>query len=290
MDWIVDNEPAVRGIVFAGVLLTMLGLETVFPRRDRISARARRWSTNGVFVVLGTLSLRLLIPIAAVGTSLWAARNGIGVFNSITLPVWIEITAAIILLDLAIYGQHVATHKIPLLWRLHQVHHADRDFDTTTALRFHPIEILLSMLYKMGVVLVLGPASIAVIIFEVLLNACAMFNHANLRMPASIDRILRAMIVTPDMHRVHHSVRRRETDSNYGFCLSLWDRLFHTYTPQPVDGHEQMAVGLPDHQTDGPGKILYSLLMPFKPLLPSQDHDTGKARKSECPEGTGEMG
>ena len=204
------------------------------------------------------------MPILAVGAATIAAQNGWGLMNLVALPTSIKIILAIILLDGAIYAQHVATHKIPLLWRLHKVHHADRDIDVTTGARFHPIEILISMLYKIVVVIALGAPAVAVFIFEVILNASAMFNHANWKMPQPLDKVLRLLIVTPDMHRVHHSVIHGETDSNYGFFLSVWDRLFGTYIPQPKAGHDEMVIGLDTLQSPDPGTLIWSLTAPFQ--------------------------
>jgi sterol desaturase/sphingolipid hydroxylase (fatty acid hydroxylase superfamily) len=177
-------------------------------------------------------------------------------------PVWLEVVLAILILDFVIWAQHLITHKVPVLWRLHRVHHADRDMDVTTAIRFHPVEIALSMLLKIGVVYLLGPAALAVILFEIILNGTAMFNHANLRLPVGMDRVVRMVLVTPDMHRVHHSVHREEHDSNYGFALSIWDRMFGTYIAQPTDGHEGMSVGL-EWQDERPGHLGWSLKLPF---------------------------
>ena len=209
--------------------------------------------------------LRLMafaLPALAVGAALDAEAQGWGLFNALSLPGWIEILLAILLLDFAIWLQHLVTHKIPLLWRLHRVHHADRDMDVTTAIRFHPIEIGLSMLLKLGVVYVSGAPVPAVILFEILLNGTAMFNHANLRLPRTLDRMIRTILVTPDMHRVHHSVHRHEHDSNYGFALSVWDRLFGTYVAQPSEGHDAMTVGL-RWQDDRPARLGWSLKLPF---------------------------
>jgi sterol desaturase/sphingolipid hydroxylase (fatty acid hydroxylase superfamily) len=219
--------------------------------------------TNISLVVLGAIVGRLLGPLAAMGVAVFAAQNSWGLFNLLALPVWLEIIVAVMLLDMAIYWQHVATHKIPVLWRLHRVHHADRDIDASTGVRFHPIEIGVSMLYKCAVVLILGPAAVAVLLFEVLLNASALFNHANLRLPSAVDKLLRSFMVTPDMHRVHHSVILGETNSNYGFFLSWWDKLFNSYKTQPQAGHQRMTIGLNEYQTQAPKKLTWALLSPF---------------------------
>jgi sterol desaturase/sphingolipid hydroxylase (fatty acid hydroxylase superfamily) len=206
----------------------------------------------------------LAVPLAGTAAAAYAGANGIGLFNWIDLPEWLEVMLAVILLDLAIWLQHVATHKLPLLWRVHQMHHADVDIDVTTAIRFHPIEIALSVLWKIVCVLILGPPVLAVLLFEILLNACAMFSHANIALPAGLDRLLRTVFVTPDMHRVHHSVLRREHDSNYGFNLSVWDRIFGTYVANPEKGHDAMKIGLSAYQTDEPTKLAWSLLLPLR--------------------------
>lgn len=263
-DYILAHEGTLRLSVFAGILLVMITAESLWPRRARVQNRGVRWVTNAIMVVLGTLALRLLFPIVAVGTALWASGSGWGLFNLTAFPLWLEIILAVILLDLAIYAQHVASHHIPIIWRFHKVHHTDRDLDASSALRFHPVEIAASMLYKMGIVLLLGPAAIAVIIFEIMLSAGAVFNHANVRLPLSLDQTLRRVIVTPDYHRVHHSTAEQETNSNYGFFLSVWDYVFGTYRAQPALGQEGMYVGLSEYQNDSPSHIRFALTLPFK--------------------------
>lgn len=250
--------------VFLGVLVAMALCEAVFPRKNRTMPRGRRWVTNAALVIIDTTLLRILFPIAAVGVALTAQNKGWGLFNMLELPLWLEIITAMIILDLLIYIQHVAFHRIPLFWAMHKVHHADRDIDVTTAIRFHPFEIIVSMAYKMACVALLGPAVIAVILFEIILNGCALFNHANLRLSPAIDKALRGFIVTPDMHRIHHSVHSTETNSNYGFSLSLWDQLFRTYRSAPEDGHDAMSIGLSEAQTAKPNLLGWSLLFPFK--------------------------
>ncbi len=258
-------DAMIRFGFFAGVFLLLAGIELHSPRRQLLMPKSRRWITNLSLIVVDTLALRVAMPIMAVAMAHVAAQNGWGLFAVINLPVWAEFVIAVILLDLAIYGQHVATHKIPLLWRLHKVHHADRDIDVTTAARFHPFEIIASMAYKLLCVIVIGPAAAAVFVFEILLNASTMFNHSNLKLPLGIDRVLRKLVVTPDMHRVHHSIARGETDSNYGFFLSIWDRIFRTYVAQPKYGHDEMTIGLSPYQDDKPIKLGWSLLLPFQP-------------------------
>ena len=257
-------EIYLRGGLFIGLLCLFILAESLFPRRQKAVKRGPRWLTNFGMTFISNLAVRLMEPVTAMLAAGYAIQKGWGFFNIIELPTIVSFILAIILLDLAIYAQHVATHKIPLLWRLHKVHHSDRDIDTTTALRFHPVEIIVSMLYKVGIILLLGPALLAVLIFEILLNGCAMFNHSNLKLPLWLDRVIRIFIVTPDMHRVHHSVHPSETNSNYGFSLSLWDRLFRTYKAQPKDGHEAMTIGLNEYQSDKPARLIWSLLLPFR--------------------------
>jgi sterol desaturase/sphingolipid hydroxylase (fatty acid hydroxylase superfamily) len=238
-------EPIIRLSCFLGVLLLMVLWEVAAPRRPQTIGRLLRWPNNLGLVVLDTVIVRLLFPLAAVGMAFLAETKGWGLFNLVHLPSWIAMVAAVLLLDLTIYGQHVTFHAVPWLWRLHRMHHADLEFDVTTGLRFHPGEIVLSMLIKLAAVLMLGAPPLAVLVFEVVLNATSMFNHGNVRLPSAIDRVLRLIVVTPEMHRVHHSIDRRETDSNFGFNLPWWDRLFGTYRTQPALGHERMTIGIP---------------------------------------------
>lgn len=263
-DFLLTHEANLRLGVFISILLIMMSAEALFPRKRRVMGRAHRWTSNLLLIVIDGLFVRLLFPIVAVGVAALSVQKGWGLFNLVDLPIWLEITIAIILLDLFIYWQHVASHHIPFLWALHKVHHADRDIDVTTGSRFHPIEIGLSMIYKMALVMLLGAPVLAVIIFEIILNGCAMFNHSNVKLPLRLDRVLRRLIVTPDMHRVHHSTRPAETNSNYGFSLSLWDHLFRSYTAQPAKGHEDMIIGLDDYQNPGPASLFWSLTLPFK--------------------------
>lgn len=248
-DFLLDNEPLIRSGFFLGVLVLMAAWEVAAPRRRRDIPRVIRWTNNLGVVIVDTILVRLTFPILAVGLALLAEDRGWGLFNNFDVPGWVAILVCIIVLDLAIYLQHVMFHAVPALWRLHRMHHADLDFDVTTGLRFHPVEILLSMGIKLAVVAVLGPPAVAVLIFEVLLNATAMFNHSNVRIPKSIDRVLRWVVVTPDMHRVHHSIHPSETNSNFGFNLPWWDRLLGTYTSQPREGHEAMTIGIEQFRT-----------------------------------------
>jgi sterol desaturase/sphingolipid hydroxylase (fatty acid hydroxylase superfamily) len=237
-------EAAIRLGFFIGIFAVMALWEVLAPRRVLTVGKAIRWANNLGLVVLNTLLLRLLFPAAAVGIAILAADNGWGLLNHFHAPAWLAIPVAVIALDFVIWLQHVMVHAIPALWRLHRVHHADPDYDVTTGSRFHPLEIILSMLIKFTAIVLLGPPVVAVFIFEVLLNATAMFNHGNVRLPAKLDRILRWFVVTPDMHRVHHSIEDDETNSNFGFNLPWWDRLFGTYRDQPRGGHEKMTIGI----------------------------------------------
>ncbi len=248
-DFLLAHEPVVRISIFLGVLVVMLAVEEWSPRRTRTEPRWLRWSSNLGIVVVNSVLVRLCFPVVAVGFAALVRERGFGLFNWVLGPDWVAVLASLIVLDLAIWAQHLLFHRVPMLWRLHRMHHADLDFDATTGVRFHPVEILLSMVVKLAVVALLGPPAVAVMVFEVVLNASAMFSHGNLRLPSRVERALRWLIVTPDMHRVHHSVLRAEHDSNYGFNLSVWDRLFGTYVPQPRDGHEGMAIGVSAFRT-----------------------------------------
>jgi sterol desaturase/sphingolipid hydroxylase (fatty acid hydroxylase superfamily) len=263
MSWILNHEPAVRLGAFLGVFAAMTLWELADPRRRLTTAKGPRWFANLGITIVDTVVVRLLFPAAAVGMAVVAAERGWGIFNQVSAPAALTIVASVLLLDLAIYLQHVMFHAIPVLWRLHKVHHADVDFDVTTGLRFHPVEIVLSMLIKLGVVLFLGPPVVAVLIFEVLLNATAMFNHGNVRIALSLDRGLRWFVVTPDMHRVHHSIIRRETNSNFGFNLPWWDRLFGTYRAKPAAGQEGMTIGLEQYQEQRRQSLAWMLVLPF---------------------------
>jgi sterol desaturase/sphingolipid hydroxylase (fatty acid hydroxylase superfamily) len=263
-----QSDGLIRLAIFASVFLAMALIELLWPKRRLVASKRKRWLTNLGISVAGTLLLRLMamlaVPLAAIAAAYYAAQNGIGLLNQVDWPEWLKVLTALLVLDLAIWVQHWASHKVPVLWRLHQVHHADRDIDVTTAVRFHPVEIGLSMLWKIAVVVPLGASPLSGFLFEVILNGCAMFNHANIALPLWLDRILRLFVVTPDMHRVHHSVLRREHDTNFGFNLSLWDRLFRTYTPQPEGGHQGMKIGLTPYQNDAPTRFGWSLWLPFR--------------------------
>ena len=263
-DILLANEPLIRLSVFAGIFAAMAAWEVLAPRREQALARGTRWPSNIGIVVLDTVLVHLLIPTTAVGLALIAEARGWGLIHALGLPMWAGVPLAIVALDLAIYLQHVLFHAVPALWRLHRVHHADLEIDVTTGARFHPIEILLSMGIKLGVVAALGAPAVAVLIFEVLLNATSMFNHSNVRMPLWLDRGLRWIVVTPDMHRVHHSIAARETNSNFGFNLPWWDRLFGTYRGQPAAGHQAMIIGIEQFRDPAEQRLDHMLTQPFR--------------------------
>jgi sterol desaturase/sphingolipid hydroxylase (fatty acid hydroxylase superfamily) len=259
------NEPVIRLGFFLGTFAVIGLWEVLAPRRALTISKAFRWASNLGLVVLNTVLLRLLFPIAGVGLALFSAENGWGVLNHFDVPFWVAVPLAVIVMDFVIWLQHVMVHAVPALWRLHRVHHADLDYDVTTGARFHPIEIILSMLIKFATIIVLGPPVLAVLIFEVMLNATAMFNHGNIRLPAAVDRVLRWVLVTPDMHRVHHSVEDDETNSNFGFSLTWWDRLFGTYRDQPRAGHVGMTIGIRDYTNPNEVDRLDGMLwLPFR--------------------------
>jgi len=264
-DLVMDHEISIRLGFFFGTFILIALWEIVAPKRALTVSKAVRWLNNLGIVVLNTIILRLLFPAAAVGVAAFAASQGWGLLNYYELPFIVSIVLSVIAMDLIIYLQHVLVHAVPSLWRLHRVHHADLDYDVTTGARFHPIEIILSMLIKFATIVVLGPPVVAVVIFEVILNAMAMFNHGNINLPKGLDRVLRWLVVTPDMHRVHHSVEDNEANSNYGFNLSIWDRLFGTYIDQPRAGHQGMTIGI--HKYRDPKQVDQlpgMLLLPFK--------------------------
>ncbi len=264
------HEAAIRLGFFLGIFALMALWEVLAPRRALTVSKPLRWTNNLGLVVLNTVLLRLLFPAAAVGMAAFAAQHGWGLLNHFAVPLWLAVPAAVIAMDLVIWLQHVMVHAVPALWRLHRVHHADLDYDLTTGARFHPIEIVLSMLIKFATIAVLGPPVVAVILFEVILNGMAMFNHGNVRLPERLDRALRWLLVTPDMHRVHHSVEDDEANSNFGFNLSLWDRLFGTYRDQPRGGHQGMTLGIHHYREPREVSWLPGLLsLPFKAHLGS---------------------
>jgi sterol desaturase/sphingolipid hydroxylase (fatty acid hydroxylase superfamily) len=264
MSAILSTEPFIRLGVFGSILAAMVVWELLAPRRRQSIGRASRWPSNIGVVVLDTVLVRLMFPIGAVALALLGEARGWGLLNAFDVSAWVAVPLGIVLLDLAIYLQHVLFHAVPALWRLHRMHHADLEFDVTTGIRFHPIEILLSMGIKLGVVAALGTPAVAVLIFEVLLNATSMFNHSNVCMPAWLDRALRWVVVTPDMHRVHHSIVARETNSNFGFNLPWWDRLFGTYRSQPAAGHDAMTIGIEEFRQPAEQRLDRMLTQPFR--------------------------
>ena len=271
---LLHHETTIRLLSFVSVLLCMALWEWYTPRRNLNLPRSQRWPANLGMVVVDSLAVRLLIPVLAVGAAVKAVEQGWGLFNLLATPFWLAFVISLLLLDIAIYAQHVIFHKVPLLWRLHRMHHSDIEIDVSTALRFHPLEIILSMLFKVMLVVLLGIPAEAVLFFEILLNATAMFNHGNVRIPAQLDRVLRWFLVTPDMHRVHHSLYREETDSNFGFNLPWWDYLFGTYRPQPRHGHIGMMIGLGSLRDRRSQRLFWLLLQPFLPTpVPSQSQD-----------------
>lgn len=263
-EFIGTNESAIRLGFFLGIFVLVALWELAGPRRTLNRPRWLRWYGNIGITVLNTLAVRLVIPLAPVALAVIAADRGWGVLNLVELPFWLAVVLAVVLLDLVIYLQHVMFHAVPALWRLHRMHHADLDFDVTTGFRFHTIEIVLSVLLKLAAVLVIGAPAAAVVIFEVLLNGTSMFNHGNVRLPPGLDRVLRWVVVTPDMHRVHHSDIPAETNSNFGFNLPWWDRLFGTYRAQPGLGHENMTIGLDAFREDSDLHLHNMLAQPFR--------------------------
>jgi sterol desaturase/sphingolipid hydroxylase (fatty acid hydroxylase superfamily) len=263
-EFVTQYEVSIRLGFFIGIFAVMGLWEIVAPRRALTVSKTVRWANNLGLVFINSLVLRILFPAAAVGVAAFTAEQGWGLLNYYSLPLALSVVLAVVAMDFIIYLQHVLVHAVPALWRLHRVHHADLDYDVTTGARFHPIEIILSMLIKFAAIVVLGPPIVAVVIFEVVLNAMAMFNHGNVRLPLGLDRVLRLLVVTPDMHRVHHSVEDNEANSNFGFNLSIWDRILGTYIAQPREGHEGMTIGI--HHYREPKQVCWlpgMLALPF---------------------------
>jgi sterol desaturase/sphingolipid hydroxylase (fatty acid hydroxylase superfamily) len=282
-NFILDHEIGIRLGFFGGMLTVMALWETVAPRRDRCLPRLKRWPGNLEVTVLNSILLRLLLPWSAAELAILGQTRGWGILNTVERPEWLAIAISLLALDFAIYLQHVMFHAIPALWRLHRMHHADLDFDVTTGTRFHPLEALLSMLFKFAVIAVLGPTATSVVLFEVILNATAMFNHANVRLPAALDGALRLLVVTPDMHRVHHSVYADEANSNFGFNLPWWDRLLGTYRAQPRHDHERMAIGIRTMRDPERCETLLGMLaLPF--LGQATDYVINRRPKSDARE------
>jgi len=261
---ILEAEPLIRLWISLGLFAALAVGEAVLPRRRRSVSRLQRWPGNLGVTILDALFARIVLPASAVGFGVFAESRGWGLFNLVALPAWLEVMLAVVLLDLAIYGQHVLFHFVPVLWRVHRMHHADVDVDVTTGVRFHPLEILLSFGLKFGVVAAVGASPLSVLLFEVLLNATSLFNHSNLRLRPRAERLLRCLVVTPDMHRVHHSIIVRETNSNFGFNLPWWDRLFRTYRPQPEAGHDAMTLGIDLFRDPKERRLDRMLTQPFR--------------------------
>jgi len=258
-----QHEAAIRLAFFFGILLLIGLFEVLAPRRPLTTSKVSRWFGNLGVVVISTVLLRIVFPVTAVQLAFWVDQKGWGMFNALDLPYGMVVLVSIILLDFIIYLQHVMFHAVPTLWRLHMMHHADLDYDLTTGIRFHPVEILISMVIKFGAIVVLGAPALAVVLFEIILNGMAMFNHGNFNIPLGLDRVLRSVVVTPDMHRVHHSVFPSETNSNYGFNLSWWDRIMGTYRAQPRLGHDGMTIGLNQFRDPSKLTLLWMLILPF---------------------------
>lgn len=277
------TELSIRLGCFLGVLIAMVLWEALLPRRSLLVQKPWRWASNLGLVGLNAVLARAVIPITTVAAAWLAEARGWGLLHLVDWPFWLEVVLAVVVFDFAIYLQHVLFHAVPAFWRLHMVHHADLDFDVTTGLRFHTLEILLSVLIKLAMVLLLGPPAIAVVAFEVLLNATSMFNHSNVQMPTWLDRLLRWFVVTPDMHRVHHSAIHRETNSNFGFNLPWWDYLLGTYRGQPQQGHQRMLIGLRDFSDQQQvNRLLGMLLLPFsRRKAPSMWEDPGHENQAD---------
>ena len=263
--WFLTYETTIRVVFFVGVFALVALWELASPRRVLRLSRRQRWVANVGVVIINTALVRLMFPVAALGVAATAATEGWGVLNHWAVPFWLAVPLAVVAMDFVIWLQHVMVHAVPALWRLHRVHHADIDYDLTTGARFHPIEILLSMGIKFATIVLLGAPVLAVLVFEILLSACAMFNHGNIRLPAGVDRVLRWFMVTPDMHRVHHSVEDDESNSNFGFNLTWWDRLFGTYQAEPRAGQVGMTIGIRSHtDPDEVDRLPGMLTMPFR--------------------------
>lgn len=271
MEIIGIDAPILAFAIIAATFLFFASLELVVPFRALSQPKRQRWLTNLALFVIDALALRLVVPLAMIGMAVLAEERGWGLLNQVALPAWFAGLVAFLVLDFALFVQHWATHRIPILWRMHRVHHVDRDFDVTTAARFHPFEIVLSMIYKVGIVAVLGAPALAVFLFEVLFTMATLFSHSNTRLPRPFEASVRTVIVTPDMHRIHHSARENETNSNYGTLLSCWDRLLGTYVSKASEDQRIMAIGLENWQTDEPRKLGWSLLLPFLPSRGERD-------------------
>ncbi len=279
---VIAYEAAIRMSFFLGVFALMAFWEVLSPRRRPVLSKMLRWGNNLGLVIFNSILLRFIFPAAAVGVAALASEQGWGLLNYYPLPLWLSLAISLLVMDFVIYLQHILMHAVPILWRLHRVHHADLDYDVTTGARFHPIEIILSMLIKFVTIVALGPTIVAVVIFEIVLNAMAMFNHANVRLPLRMDHVLRQLIVTPDMHRVHHSVDYDEANSNFGFNLAFWDRWFGTYRDQPRAGHEQMIIGIQNYRTPGEVTWIHGILwLPFRGTVGNYAINRSRSFKEE---------
>jgi sterol desaturase/sphingolipid hydroxylase (fatty acid hydroxylase superfamily) len=262
-EYLLQHEGTIRLGFFVGIFLAVALGELVDPRRPLNTSKRSRWFSNIGIVVMNTVFLRVIFPIGAIGVAVWVERQGWGLFNHLAWPLWMEVALSVVFLDFIIYLQHVMFHAIPVLWRLHMMHHADMDYDVTTGTRFHPVEIFISMAIKVSAITLIGAPALGVILFEILLNGTAMFNHGNFYIPLGLDRVLRWFVVTPDMHRVHHSVFPSEANANFGFNLPWWDRLLGTYKPQPTKGHDGMTIGLNQFRDPSRLTLGHLLIMPF---------------------------
>ncbi len=264
MNFLIENEQTIRLSAFLGLLVVFACAEFIAPLAKRQVSRPYQWFTNISIVIIDTLAMRIVVPMLAVGVALYAEEQNIGLFNMINADVWVSFTLSLLLLDVLIYGQHVMMHKVPILWRLHRMHHSELGLDVTSALRFHPFEIIISMLIKMGFVLLIGVPVAAVIVFETLLNGLALFNHSNLKLPRPLERALRTVIITPEVHWIHHSEINKETNSNFGFNLCIWDKLFGTYVDKPTLDYPEMRQGLQEFGFKKPLSIIELIISPFK--------------------------
>ena len=264
MSLLIEHEPIIRTCIFLSLFVILACAEFFFPLAKRKCLRIHQWFVNLSIVFIANISLNLILPLLAVGVAQYAIEHSLGVFNIIAIPYWASIVLSLFMLDLLIYGQHLLMHKIPLLWKLHRMHHTELGLDVSSAVRFHPIEIIISMLIKMLFVLLMGIPVAAVIIFEVILNALALFNHSNLKLNKRVDNYLRRCIVTPSVHWIHHSQIVKETNSNYGFNLIIWDKLFSTYTDKPTFDYPEMQQGLREFSQRGHLNIYELLILPFK--------------------------
>lgn len=260
---LLEHETTLRLFSFIFLILMFFGLELIRPRRFPEKANRTRRVNNILLLIFNIVAVRLVMPLAIFEVAVYAADNNLGLFNVLSIPLFLNVILTLIIFDCLIYVQHVITHKINFLWQIHRVHHTDLEVDVTTGIRFHPLEIIFSMLYKIIAVLLLGPVAFAVIFYEILLNGAALFTHSNILLNSKFDSVLRVIFVTPDMHRIHHSVLRQETDSNFGNILSIWDKLFKTYRAVPAEGYDKMKLGLEEFSDPSYGKLIQLLKIPF---------------------------